>query len=76
MAGYEIILEHQVYGSVMLNREEEKLLNRRVAELRRQFPESKINLNNFLDMALRVGVDMELASIRKRLEADEHAEHG
>lgn len=69
-------MAHQVYGSVILNEEEEKLLNGRVAELRRQFPESKINMNNFLDMALRIGVDMELASIRNRLEADKHAEHG
>ena len=76
MKGYEIILEHEVFGSVMLNREEEKLLNERVKELRKQFPESGITMNNFLDMALRIGVDIELASIRKRLEADKHVEHG
>lgn len=76
MKVYEIILEHEVFGSVMLNREEEKLLNERVKELRKQFPESGITMNNFLDMALRIGVDIELASIRKRLEADKHAEHG
>ena len=76
MKVYEIILEHQVFGSVMLNREEEKLLNERVKELRKQFPESGITMNNFLDMALRIGVDIELASIRKRLEADKHVEHG
>lgn len=76
MKVYEIILEHEVFGSVMLNREEEKLLNERVKELRKQFPESGITMNNFLDMALRIGVDIELASIRKRLEADKHVEHG
>ena len=76
MKVYEIILEHEVFGSVMLNREEEKLLNERVKELRKQFPESGITMNNFLDMALRIGIDIELASIRKRLEADKHVEHG
>lgn len=76
MKVYEIILEHEVFGSVMLNREEEKLLNERVKELRKQFPESGITMNNFLDIALRIGVDIELASIRKRLEADKHVEHG
>ena len=66
---------HLVYGAVMLAPEEEKLLENRVKEVNAQFPESKISINNFLDVALRVGIDVELSSIRKRLEADRHVKY-
>lgn len=64
------------FGSILLNEEEEKLLYNRLEEVNKQFPDSGITMKNFLDMALRIGVDIELASIRKRLEEDKHVEHG
>ncbi len=58
-----------VYGSVRLTEEESALLRTRAAKLNEQFPDAGINLNNFLDMALRVGVDIELRAIREETEA-------
>ena len=59
---------HLVYGATHLKPGEEELLLNRVKEINEQFPESKININNFLDIALRVGIDVELSAIRKGLE--------
>lgn len=58
-----------VYGSVRLTEEENALLRARVEQLKEQFPDAGISMNNFLDIALRVGVDIELKAIRKEVEA-------
>lgn len=60
---------HLVYGAVHLKPNEEALLLRRVKEVNEQFPESRININDFLDIALRIGIDMELNAIRKQMES-------
>lgn len=59
-----------VYGAVRLSDEENALLRGRVAKLNEQFPESGITMNNFLDMALRVGIDIEMKAIREEMERD------
>lgn len=66
---------HLVYGKTRLQPAEEELLLNRIEELKQQFPESGLSINYFLDVALRVGIDIELSAIRKGLEADKHAEH-
>ena len=58
-----------VYGSVRLTEEESTLLRTRAAKLNEQFPDTAINMNNFLDMALRVGINIELQAIREEMEA-------
>lgn len=63
-----------VYGQVRLTEEESTLLRTRAAKLNEQFPDAAINMNNFLDMALRVGVNIELQAIREELEA-RHADN-
>ena len=66
---------HLVYGAALLTPDEEKLLMKRVEEVNKQFPENKISINDFLDIALRVGIDVELGAIRKGLEADRHVKY-
>lgn len=56
-----------VYGAVRLSDEENTLLRERAAKLNEQFPESGITMNNFLDMALRVGIDIEMKAIREEM---------
>ena len=63
-----------VYGSVHLTEEESTLLRNRAAKLNEQFPDAAINMNNFLDMALRVGINIELQAIREEMEAG-HADN-
>lgn len=58
-----------VYGQVRLTEEESTLLRTRAAKLNEQFPDAAINMNNFLDMALRVGINIELQAIREEMEA-------
>lgn len=62
-----------VYGAVRLSDEENELLRERADKFNKEFPDAGITMNNFLDMALRVGVDIELRAIRAELEA-EHAD--
>ena len=63
-----------VYGAVRLTDEENALLRARADKFNKEFPDAGITLNNFLDMALRVGVDIELRAIRAEMEA-EHADN-
>ena len=58
-----------VYFQVRLTEEESTLLRNRAAKLNEQFPDTAINMNNFLDMALRVGINIELQAIREEMEA-------
>ena len=58
-----------VYGQVRLTEEESTLLRTRAAKLNEQFPDAAINMNNFPDMALRVGINIELQAIREEMEA-------
>lgn len=58
-----------VYGAVRLTDEENALLRARIDKLNKQFPDAGISMNNFLDIALRVGVDIELRAIREEMEA-------
>ena len=63
---------HVVYGAVRLSDEEERLLLDRMKKINEQFPESGITMNNFYDMAFRIGVDIEISAIRKEMEAGKH----
>ena len=56
---------HVVHGAVRLTEEEESILLKRIKKLNEQFPESGLTMNNFLDMALRIGIDIELKAIRE-----------
>ena len=58
-----------VYGAVWLTEEENALLQARADKLNQQFPGAGISMNNFFDIAMRVGVDIELRAIRAELEA-------
>lgn len=63
-----------VYGAVRLTEEENALLRERADRLNEQFQGAGITMNNFLDIALRVGVDIELRAIRGEMEAG-HADN-
>lgn len=62
-----------VTGSVRLRQSEIKLLKNRANELNKRFPGAGITMGNFLDKALRIGIDIELRAIRAEMEA-EHAD--
>lgn len=63
-----------VSGSVRLSDEEIKILQQRAHKFNKRFPGAGITMGNFLDMALRVGIDIELRAIRAEMEA-EHADN-
>ena len=58
-----------VTGSVRLTKKEIELLKNRANELNKRFPEAGITMGNFLDKALRIGIDIELRAIRAEMEA-------
>ena len=63
-----------VHGAVRLTDEENALLQARADKLNQQFPGAGISMNNFYDIAFRVGLDIELRAIRAEMEA-EHADN-
>ena len=64
-----------VCGVAYLTKEEDRLLRKRIKKLKEEFPESELNMKRFLDMALRVGIEMELKALREELEAENHVKH-
>ena len=58
-----------VYGQVRLTEEESTLLRNRAAKLNEQFTDAAINMNNFLNIALRIGINIELQAIWEEMEA-------
>lgn len=64
-----------VCGVAYLTKEEDRLLRKRIKKLREEFPESGLNMKQFLDAALRVGIEIELKAAGEETEAENHAEH-
>ena len=64
-----------VLGMAYLTEEEDRILRKRIKKLKEEFPESELNMKRFLDMALRVGIEMELKALREEMETEDHVKH-
>lgn len=57
-----------VTGRAQMTDEEEKVFTVELNRLQEQFPDSKMNMQDFFNVALRVGLTVELNNLRKGTE--------
>lgn len=55
-----------VTGSAAITEKEEEVLEGELKELQEMFPDSNLNIQDFLNVALRVGIDFQLEQIRRK----------
>lgn len=58
--------KRKVKGQTFITTEESILLHLELLDLQEKFPHRKLRLSDFLNNALRVGIEVELAQIREK----------
>lgn len=58
--------KRKVKAQTQITTEESILLNMELLDLQEQFPERKMSMKEFLNHALRTGIENELAQIREK----------